>query len=340
MQDCSIPILPGCSMAALPQNGDLYLAMEYVDGVPIHRYCESRASLCSKAHRAFHSCLRGCPVRPPELRRSSRFEAGQHPGGRRRHSSVARLWNRQVACSISRKNRQAISLAKDFNRLLRSTPARSRCLATPSRPPPTRTPLVFCFTFCSPERLPYEFKELTTAEMLRVICEQPPRKPDHVEDSGQPPRLGPGSDLVEGSAQGAGRSGISPPSSWLPTSKHILTGGLWRHAAEPFATEPPSLSGAIALRMAAAALVAVILAAGIVGVLWQARVANEERRRAEARSSDLRQLSSSLLSELDEAIKQLPGSTPVQKLLVTRVLEHLDRMATDAHGDRHTHSLI
>jgi len=51
---------------------------------------------------------------------------------------------------------------------------------------------------------------------------------------------------------------------------------------------------------------------------------------------DLRQLSNSLLSELDEAIKQLPGSTGVQKLLVTRVIEHLDRMALDAQGDRQT----
>ena len=62
----------------------------------------------------------------------------------------------------------------------------------------------------------------------------------------------------------------------------------------------------------------------------------QERRKAEARSADLRQLSNSLLSELDEAIKQLPGSTGVQKLLVTRVLEHLDRMAKDAQGDRQT----
>ena len=88
--------------------------------------------------------------------------------------------------------------------------------------------------------------------------------------------------------------------------------------------------------LAAAALLAISLAAGAAGVLWQARVANAERRRAEARSADLRQLSNSLLSELDEAIKQLPGSTGVQKLLVTRVLEHLDRMASDAQGDRQT----
>lgn len=69
-------------------------------------------------------------------------------------------------------------------------------------------------------------------------------------------------------------------------------------------------------------------------MLWQANVANGERRKAEARAEDLRQLSNSLLSELDDAIKELPGSTSVQRLLVTRVLEHLDRMSKDAAGDR------
>jgi tetratricopeptide (TPR) repeat protein len=81
-------------------------------------------------------------------------------------------------------------------------------------------------------------------------------------------------------------------------------------------------------------LVSASLAAGIGGVFWQARVANAERHKAEARATDLRQLSNSLLSELDEAIKELPGSTGVQRLLVTRVLEHLDRMSKDAAGDR------
>ena len=76
--------------------------------------------------------------------------------------------------------------------------------------------------------------------------------------------------------------------------------------------------------------------AGIGGILWQSRIANLERRRAEARSADLRELSNSLLSELDDALKEIPGSTGAQKLLVTRVLEHLDHMANDAAGDRQT----
>jgi tetratricopeptide (TPR) repeat protein len=90
------------------------------------------------------------------------------------------------------------------------------------------------------------------------------------------------------------------------------------------------------ISVASTALLAASLIAGVIGVAWQARVANQERRRAQESAADLRQLSNSLLSELDEAIKELPGSTGAQKLLVTRVLEHLDRTARNAHGDRQT----
>jgi len=41
------------------------------------------------------------------------------------------------------------------------------------------------------------------------------------------------------------------------------------------------------------------LIAGMIGVAWQANVANQERRKAETSAADLRQLSNSLLSELD-----------------------------------------
>jgi tetratricopeptide (TPR) repeat protein len=84
------------------------------------------------------------------------------------------------------------------------------------------------------------------------------------------------------------------------------------------------------------ALLAASLIAGVIGIGWQAHVANQERRKAEESAADLRQLSNSLLTELDEAIKELPGSTGAQKLLVTRVLEHLDRAARNAHGNRQT----
>jgi tetratricopeptide (TPR) repeat protein len=87
------------------------------------------------------------------------------------------------------------------------------------------------------------------------------------------------------------------------------------------------------LALGAAGLLSATVMAGIGGIVWQARIANAERHRAEARAEDLRKLSNSLLSEIDEAIQKIPGSTPAQKLLVGTVLEHLDRAARDSSGD-------
>jgi eukaryotic-like serine/threonine-protein kinase len=85
------------------------------------------------------------------------------------------------------------------------------------------------------------------------------------------------------------------------------------------------------LALGAALLLLITLLSGIVGVLWQYRTAVTERRKAEARAEDLRKLSDSLLSEIDEAIRKLPGSTAAQQLLVSTVLEHLDRTTKDSH---------
>ncbi len=84
------------------------------------------------------------------------------------------------------------------------------------------------------------------------------------------------------------------------------------------------------LALGAGLLLLLTMLSGIVGVLWQNRTAVAERRKAEARAEDLRKLSDSLLSEIDDAIQKLPGSTAAQQLLVSTVLEHLDRTTKDS----------
>jgi eukaryotic-like serine/threonine-protein kinase len=77
----------------------------------------------------------------------------------------------------------------------------------------------------------------------------------------------------------------------------------------------------------------VVLVAGVIGTAWQARVARAERARAERRFGDVRQLAHDFLFEFHDAIADLEGSTPARKLVVTKGLEYLDRLAADA-GDR------
>jgi non-specific serine/threonine protein kinase/serine/threonine-protein kinase len=75
------------------------------------------------------------------------------------------------------------------------------------------------------------------------------------------------------------------------------------------------------------------LVAGIVGTTSQARLAREERARAEQRFTDVRHLANSFIFEVHDAIRELPGSTPARQLLVTKGLEYLDKLSRDA-GDR------
>jgi len=83
-----------------------------------------------------------------------------------------------------------------------------------------------------------------------------------------------------------------------------------------------------------AALVALVL--GIVGVgavIRQNRIAERERARAQRRFDDVRSLAKSLMFEVHDSIKDLPGATPARKLLVSRASEYLDKLSREAGDD-------
>ncbi len=85
--------------------------------------------------------------------------------------------------------------------------------------------------------------------------------------------------------------------------------------------------------MAVAALMAVTLIAGVILIVREARIAKANGQRAEKRFNDVRKLANSLIFELHDSIRDLPGSTPARKLLVNRALEYLDSLAQQAKGD-------
>lgn len=83
----------------------------------------------------------------------------------------------------------------------------------------------------------------------------------------------------------------------------------------------------------AAALVLLTLVVGVVGTAWEAHVARQQRARAEQRFNDVRKLANSLIFEVYNSIKDLPGATPARKLLVSRALEYLNSLSHEAAGD-------
>jgi serine/threonine protein kinase len=84
----------------------------------------------------------------------------------------------------------------------------------------------------------------------------------------------------------------------------------------------------------AAILLTLILLGALAITLWEARVAREQaavarsqEARAERRFNDVRKLANSLIFEVHDSIRNLPGATQARKLVVSRALEYLDSLS-------------
>jgi eukaryotic-like serine/threonine-protein kinase len=100
----------------------------------------------------------------------------------------------------------------------------------------------------------------------------------------------------------------------------------WRYRAGRFATRHK-------LAVTATVLVVIAVLGGVAATLHEARIAAANGHRAEQRFNDVRKLANSLMFEIHDAIRDLPGSTPARRLLVTRALEYLDTLSAQSKGD-------
>lgn len=85
--------------------------------------------------------------------------------------------------------------------------------------------------------------------------------------------------------------------------------------------------------VAAGMAVIVILLAGVAVIAREARVAQAERARAERRFQDVRKLANSLMFDVHDSIKDLPGATSARRILVTEALKYIDGLAQESSGD-------
>jgi eukaryotic-like serine/threonine-protein kinase len=85
--------------------------------------------------------------------------------------------------------------------------------------------------------------------------------------------------------------------------------------------------------VAASVFMVIAMMTGLIVTLHEARVARIERARAERRFNDVRKLANSLMFEVHDSIRDLPGTLPARKLLVNRALEYLDSLSQEASGD-------
>ncbi|HEY2399939.1 MAG TPA: protein kinase, partial [Steroidobacteraceae bacterium] len=326
------PLIARLLDGGVTSDGEPFLVMEYVDGVPIHRFCDDKhlsipgrlllfKSVCEAVQFAHQNLVVHRDLKPDNI-----FVT---------EDGTPRLLDFGTAKLLSPS---ADGLGSEFTRLgfQSYTPqyaSPEQVLGNPITTASDTYSLGVLLYLLLTGVLPYELKEFTTAEMVRVICEQPPRRPTLPGSSDKRLDTDLEAILLKSLRKGPDERYLtavqfaSDVQAYLDGRTVSARRGTMRYRSGKFVRRHR-------IALLGAALVVSSLTAGVAGVVWQSKVADEERRRAVATSAEMRQLSNSLLSELDEAIKELPGSTGVQKLLVTRVLDHLDRTSKSAAGDR------
>lgn len=83
----------------------------------------------------------------------------------------------------------------------------------------------------------------------------------------------------------------------------------------------------------AAAALALVAVTGVVAVGWQASVAARERARAERRFDDVRRLANAFMFEVNDTITDVPGTMAARELIVKTTVQYLDNLAREASGD-------
>jgi tetratricopeptide (TPR) repeat protein len=313
-------------------DGVLYLVMEYVEGVPIDSYVGAQelslkdklrlfVKVCSAVQFAHQNLVIHRDLKPDNVLVSSDGEPHLLDFG------TAKLLSADQSADVLGLTRHGfLSFTPTY-----ASPEQvlGKAITTATDTYSLGVMLYLLLT----GRLPYELSKFTTEEMVAVICKQAPSPPSSENNTFPDPDL---EAILAKSLRkeaekryGTAQEFAADITAYLEYRPVLARRGTLRYKATKFARRNK-------LAIGFAGVLLLTLCAGVAAVLRQAEIANRAELRAEARSADLLQLSDSLLSELDSAIQQLPGSTHAQQVLVARVLEHLERVATDAQTDRQT----
>ncbi|HYL39540.1 MAG TPA: serine/threonine-protein kinase [Bryobacteraceae bacterium] len=179
-------------------------------------------------------------------------------------------------------------------------------------------------------QLPYEVSHRQLPEAARVICEQ------------EPASLSSMSRNYRGDIETLVRKALEKDKTRRYASAAELASDIQHYLNnEPIMARPPSAGYQLkkfARRhragVAVGGLALVALFGATVSVAWEARIARQERDRAQQRFNDVRGLARQVIFDLQTKLAELPGTTEVRKDLVAIAINYLDTLAKDGYADQ------
>ncbi|HEX8852364.1 MAG TPA: serine/threonine-protein kinase, partial [Pyrinomonadaceae bacterium] len=194
--------------------------------------------------------------------------------------------------------------------------------------------------------LPYDLTGLGLEQMLKRVCETEPPRPSTVcarahHSSPTLDALPHGSSHLKGDLDNIILKALRKEPAHRYGSVEQFSEDLSRHLKGlPVSARPATFgykAGKFIRRNRAAvalsALVLLTLVGGVAATGWQAVRAERERKLAQKRFEQARDLANSLVFKYHDAIASLPNSSPVRELLLKDASAYLDDLAQDAGGD-------
>jgi eukaryotic-like serine/threonine-protein kinase len=323
-------------------EGQPYLVMEHVDGRPITIYCDERGldtrerlalfgKVCAAVQYAHQNLVVHRDLKPDNVLVTA--------------DGTPKLLDFGIARLL------AVGIDPDAAPTATMLPVMTPQYASPEQvrgQPVTTASDVYSLGVLLYELLagcrPYSVKADSMEEIVRTVCETEPPPPSSVvrtQIAGSAPTTRPTASELKGDLDTIVLRAMQKDPARRYVSAQELADDIRRHLeGHPVLARPDTIRYRTSkfvkrhrVVVTAAALVAASLVAGFFATVRQRRAAEEQRARAERRFADVRRLSNSLLFDLEEAIRDLPGSTPARQLVVRKALEYLDSLAQEAGGD-------
>jgi eukaryotic-like serine/threonine-protein kinase len=316
--------------AGLDGAGVPYLVMEHVEGVPVTSYCRERKlavrqrlalflKVCAAVQHAHQNLVIHRDIKPGNILVTPEGEPKLLDFG------IARVLSETPGGDATRTMNRALTL--DY-----ASPEQVRGDAV------TTASDVYSLGVLLYELLadtkPYQVGARSLTEAVRLVCESVPPPPSRVAPPERRSELAGDLDCIVGKAMEK-----APADRYGSVAE--LAADLASHLDHlPVKARRPSF-GYVARKFVrrhragatVAAAVLVLLAGGMAAVLWQARVAERERARAQRRFEQVRQIAHYVIFDLHDGIAKLTGSTELRRQMVERSLAYLDSLAAEAAGD-------